>query len=226
MDSNFLNKMLFIWEKMKARSSWHFDTLREPVAGKDSFTHICCFKTEWKLLADNFINSAKQGEWKIKEEKNSNKKGDYGDVEVLPITDTSFYPTLSSIINYLGLEQVKVNFLNEKPGKKILLHTDNLAVKFADDPELVQYYLDNPDKIRRFVIMMYDWSLGQVFQLGNANWYQWRAGECITWEWKDIPHSTCNMGWENRPMLQITGLTTEKTKQVLLQASKNLIVEI
>jgi len=65
-----------------------------------------------------------------------------------------------------------------------------------------------------------------VFQLGNAFFTQWRAGDCITWEWRDMPHATCNMGWWDRPMLQLTGYTTEVTKQILNKANKNWYLEV
>jgi hypothetical protein len=74
--------------------------------------------------------------------------------------------------------------------------------------------------------MLDDWKLGQVFQLGTANFHQWRRGDCITWDWKNIPHATCNMGWWDRPMLQITGYVTERTNEVIRYRSKDLRVEI
>lgn len=74
--------------------------------------------------------------------------------------------------------------------------------------------------------MLDDWKLGQVFMLGNAVWTQWKCGDCITWEWHDIPHATCNMGWEDRPMLQITGKVTDITRQRLYQSDKDLEIEI
>ena len=79
----------------------------------------------------------------------------------------------------------------------------------------------NPELMRRFVIMLDDWKHGQVFALGNSNWHQWKRGECITWEWRDIPHATCNMGWENRPMLQVTGWTTQTTHDIVAKGEKN-----
>ena len=84
----------------------------------------------------------------------------------------------------------------------------------------------NPDLMRRFVIMLDDWKHGQVFALGNSNWHQWKRGECITWEWRDIPHATCNMGWDNRPMLQVTGWTTDKTLQLVKDGSKDTVISI
>jgi hypothetical protein len=74
--------------------------------------------------------------------------------------------------------------------------------------------------------MLADWQLGQVFQLGNAMWTQWRAGDCITWEWRDIPHATCNMGWWDRPMLQVTGNVTQTTLDLLAKASPDLIIDL
>ena len=80
--------------------------------------------------------------------------------------------------------------------------------------------------IRRFAIMLSDYQLGQVFQLGTAHWTQWRAGDCITWEWQDVPHATCNMGWWDRPMLQVTGNVTQVTLDLLARASPDLVINL
>jgi len=74
--------------------------------------------------------------------------------------------------------------------------------------------------------MLDDWRHGQTFSLGNSQWHQWRRGECITWDWRDIPHATCNMGWENRPMLQVTGWTSDRTAHILEDSSKTKIVQV
>jgi hypothetical protein len=77
----------------------------------------------------------------------------------------------------------------------------------------------NPNEVRRFIIAVEDWCPGQVFQFGNAVWSQWRAGDCVTWSWQDIPHGSANFGWENRPMIQVTGYVTQLTQHIVDQTS-------
>jgi hypothetical protein len=109
----------------------------------------------------------------------------------------------------------------------LVTHIDNFAARpERDNSYLVTEFDREPSIMRRFAIMLAPWQLGQVFQLGNANFTQWRAGDCITWEWRDIPHATCNMGWWDRPMLQITGYVTDKTQQRLDTADKNKEIDI
>ena len=106
-------------------------------------------------------------------------------------------------------------------------HMDNFAGTHARENSFKVVDIDeSPDLMRRFTIMLADWQLGQVFQLGNANFTQWRAGDCITWEWQDIPHATCNMGWWDRPMLQVTGRTTPVTDELLARASQDLVIKL
>jgi hypothetical protein len=45
-------------------------------------------------------------------------------------------------------------------------------------------------------------------------------------KFQDMPHGTANMGWWDRPMLQITGYVTQRTNDVLGGASKNLVVNL
>ena len=120
-----------------------------------------------------------------------------------------------------------LKFHNQRTGQMLHTHIDNFAGREERQNSFIVTEFDkNPITIRRFAIMLADWQLGQVFQLGNASWTQWGAGDCITWDWKNIPHSTANMGWHVRPMLQITGNVTERTEQVLAEASKNKIVKL
>ena len=41
-----------------------------------------------------------------------------------------------------------------------------------------------------------------------------------------MPHSTANMGWHNRPMLQITGYVTDRTREVLATADPKRVIAL
>jgi hypothetical protein len=57
---------------------------------------------------------------------------------------------------------------------------------------------------------------------GNAMYNQWVAGTCITWDWRNMPHATVNAGWHPRPLLQITGYQTKRTKDLVKVAESNI----
>lgn len=232
------------WEFTKGQSKWHFDTTRPPIPGKDSYTHVCRFNADFTAAISQCMTKTKSCSWSTRGNVNKNiaEQGLYSasaeeqDLinagadpaqEIFDRADASDIELFQKISQWLGLEESSIKFHNQKTGQMLHVHMDN----FAGRPERKNSFLvtdmdNNPEIIRRFAIMLDDWRLGQIFQLGNANFTQWSAGDCITWEWQDIPHSTANMGWWDRPMLQITGYTSERTNKILKQASKDLVVDI
>jgi len=44
---------------------------------------------------------------------------------------------------------------------------------------------------------------------------RWRAGDIHTFDWQNLPHATANASLTPRPMLVVTGVKTEKTRQLL-----------
>jgi len=227
------------WEYTKSRSNWHFDTTRTPQSGIDSYTHVCRFDVDFTDSIIQSMPNTKKSTWGSRnptieriysaepEEQDLIRAGADPHATVFERASADDVELFQKINTWLGLEESTIKFHNQTTGQMLHTHMDN----FAGRPERENSYKivdfdKNPDIIRRFAIMLADWELGQIFQLGNANFTQWRAGDCITWEWKDIPHSTANMGWWDRPMLQITGYVTDRTNDVLGGASKNLIVKL
>lgn len=221
-----------VWERMKSRSLWHFDYSKPAELGKDSYTPVCNFNADWTLTLEKLeplvkrgYYDAKQGRWV---ESDGPVEGIYTEnYMVMDIQDEPLInkiPLVKKLLDYLGMERLQVNLINQLPGVRLMLHIDHLGKHYTNDMQEADKYLEDPDSIRRFVVMLKDWQPGQVFNFGNAAWTRWKSGDCATWEWRDIPHSTSNTGWWDRPMLQITGLTTERTRQVLIDASQNNIV--
>ena len=148
-------------------------------------------------------------------------------MEVFKRTKAEDIEVFKKIANYFGMEEATIKFHNQITGQMLNWHIDNFAGRKERGNSFVEIEADkNPELMRRFVIMLDDWKHGQVFSLGNSNWHQWSKGQCITWEWRDIPHATCNMGWDNRPMLQITGLTTDLTRDLVQFGSFDNVVDI
>lgn len=225
------------WEYTKSQSAWHFDTSRPPNPGLDSYTHVCNFGGDLSKVVASCMGRTKPSTWGSRvpnvdriysadaEENDLLKAGADPKAPVFDRASVDDVEEFIKIRDFLGLEEATMKFHNQTTGQMLHTHIDN----FAGRPERGNSYrvteMDKyPNIMRRFAIMLADWQLGQIFQIGNANFTQWRAGDCITWEWRDMPHSTANMGWWDRPMLQITGYVTEKTNRVLYNASKDRTV--
>ena len=225
------------WEFTKGKSRWHFDTTRPPENGRDSYTYVCNFKADFNDAIRACMPRTKSSTWGSRnpnidriysadaEENDLIRAGADPKSVVFERAEAQDIELFQKINTFLGLEESTIKFHNQTTGQMLHTHMDN----FAGRPERensfkVTDFDENPDIIRRFAVMLDDWKLGQIFQLGNANFTQWSAGDCITWEWRDIPHSTANMGWWDRPMLQITGYTTERTSEVM--NSNNQVVKL
>lgn len=229
------------WAYTKGRSAWHFDNLRAPEPGLDSYTAVCRFDADFSEAIELCTLRAVVSSWATRnkekvagelysasaEEQDLIQAGADPKQEIFARTMAADVDVFQRISDWLGIEDPMITFHNQTTGQMLHTHIDNFAARKERQNSFLETDLDkNPSIMRRFVIMLSDWQLGQIFQVGNANWTQWRAGDCITWEWQDMPHSTANMGWHDRPMLQITGFTTAKTRQRLYQSDGNLIVNI
>ena len=230
------------WEGTKQYSKWHFDPSRPPEPGKDSYTYVCRFDADFTESIKQCMPLVKKSTWadrnkyKIKEELWSASAEEQDLINAgadpkMPVFeragDCSHIGKFGLICSNLGLQRADINFHNQSTGQMLVEHMDNFAGTHARENSFKVVDIDeSPDLMRRFTIMLADWQLGQVFQLGNANFTQWRAGDCITWEWQDIPHATCKMGWWDRPMLQVTGRTTPVTDELLARASQDLVIKL
>lgn len=229
------------WEGTKATSNWHFDTQRPPEPGKDSFTRVCRFNYDFTAAIKQCMSSVKPTGWADRnkhkipgelytasaEEADLIRAGADPKMEIYDRKHITHIGVFNLIRDHLGLAKADVNFHNQRTGQMLVTHIDNFPGNpIRENSFKVTRFDETPEVYRRFAIMLADWQLGQVFQLGNAMWTQWRAGDCITWEWRDIPHATCNMGWWDRPMLQVTGNVTKTTLDLLAKASPDLIIDL
>jgi hypothetical protein len=170
-----------------------------------------------KDIADQGLYSA------TAEEHDLMRAGADPQAEVFHRTAAEDIEIFQKISDTLGMADSMIKFHDQTTGQMLHTHIDNFAARPERDNSFQVTEMDrNPTIMRRFAIMLADWQLGQIFQIGNANFSGWRAGDCITWEWQDMPHSTANMGWWSRPLLQITGKVTEKTQWLISTAESNL----
>jgi hypothetical protein len=67
--------------------------------------------------------------------------------------------------------------------------------------------------------MLEDWEPGQFYQYGNLMYENWTAGEVHYFDWPNVPHATANASSYPRYTLQITGVCTARTYEII--KSKN-----
>lgn len=221
-------------ERLKAKSNWHFDTKRDSPPGIESYIHVCNFqniehdiermkesttKETWKSVADfwkgatgaDYDGSAAEREIEYLKDAGADPENPMFDR--LPVYNN---PSYRKIVEWLGLsfEGLGLKFHNQKTGNVLHTHIDNfVAAKDAGS-------------YTRFVVMLEDWKWGQVFQIANTYIPPWKAGDCFTWDVPNMPHATANIGWWDRPMLQITGKVSDLTFDRIKNASSNLIIDL
>lgn len=232
------------WQHTQSQSKWHFDNTKPPSIGEDSYTPIAqfsgafaeaCAQANAGLIANTWAAEHTRP-WLI-ESNNLRSKitpdqadliraGADKDGEIYDRAPGDHIELFQQITHWLGMEMNIIKYHVQRTGQYVVTHIDNYAPPGVDNWHWLQRscgiteFTDRTVQIRRFAIMLSDWQLGQVFQVGNAAWQQWRAGDCITWEWNDVPHATANLGWHPRPMLQITGAETDRTREIVAAAKK------
>lgn len=100
----------------------------------------------------------------------------------------------------------------EEPGHYFMMHLDRHKYQEweVDDPK--KYVYDKNDDFHKhsiFIIFLKDWAQGQVFQMGN-NFLKWQAGDVFHWNYRNIPHGTCNFGYDTNFVMVITGNKIKK----------------
>ena len=127
----------------------------------------------------------------------------------LELTDAVFditpYPTLTHMSEYFGIADAKIRMHYQRPGQMFNLHIDKLQDRCPEDPE----------QVIRMTIMLADWQPGQFYSYGTCNYSHWRAGDVHIFDWANVPHATANASRYMRPVLQITGLKTDRTRELL-----------
>lgn len=108
---------------------------------------------------------------------------------------------LKVILNHFPYNTLSYNFIKITPGHMLVWHYDTYATLVHRK----NLSLEHAEKIKRSVIMMNDWDVGQVIQIGDELLGHWTAGDVYTWEsfaW----HGTCNFGRSEIIAMQVSYL--------------------
>ena len=207
------------WDKLKEKSDYHFDPKIND-RQEDVLTFLGQLVSNWDDELEQILADARPANWETRGFKGEGvmvpkpelveEEYDLERVGIDPkvvITDLAWKlgPKLQALSNSFGLKDCMERIHVQKPGQLWHLHIDKLYKWFPEDP----------DQVMRIFIQLTDWQPGQFWEYGTYHHRGWRAGEVTTFDWQNLPHSTANAGFHPRVTLQLTGIKTEKTQEML-----------
>jgi hypothetical protein len=225
------------WDWTVAHSEYHFDKNIQDQQG-EWYEVLGVFEGDWKEESDRLVKVSKPINWQTRkyygdvdkespmlaQEEYDIAKGGGSPKELMLtniVEDWSNFPTLYKMMDYFGMEVGGVSGAKKRAhvqltGQMFNLHIDKLWDRCLEDPE----------RVARITIMLEDWQPGQYYMYGNHIYERWRAGEAHIFDWPNVPHATCNASSHPRPTLQVTGLKTDRTREILSIASPNTIFKL
>jgi hypothetical protein len=226
------------WDFTTKRSNYHFD----PCAETTDYIEVCQFSGNWEFSVEQMLDRVVEVNWANRnshlfgprDKKKPVYSGRAEQMDLLKAGANPHAPIFEHCIaddqepfiamsTQLGLTDCDTMFKNQRTGHMFHLHIDNLAGRHERGNSFKVTKMDKePETIRRFMIALDDWRFGQVMTFGTEIWSHWRKGDCVTWDWYNVPYSWMNAGWDACPMLQLTGYTTPQTDTVLKNSHKHL----
>ena len=219
------------WDWTVAHSEYHFDNTAKDELG-DWFDILGRFDGDWHAERDALVAASMPINWETRkfygdrddkspmlaqEEYDIASAG--GDPKALMLTnmvdDFDNFPTLYAMADYFGITgedgTAKKRAHVQLTGQMFNLHIDKLWDRCPADPE----------RVARITIMLDDWQPGQFYMYGNYVYSHWRAGEAHIFDWANVPHATANASNHPRPVIQITGLKSDRTREIIAAASRD-----
>lgn len=198
------------WEITKQRSQYHFDT------GKldprwDCVQLVKQIPNTWVAELQEAIDASHPVTWRTRGRQNDplqRQAQEYDQEEYdldqigMPrdyvVTNLNYElgPELQKIADSFALDNVMARLHVQWPGQVWNLHLDKLEKWMPADPS----------RVERYFVQLTDWQQGHFWSFGNYTWQGWRAGDCVTFDWQNVPHSTANAGHVPRVTLQVTGV--------------------
>lgn len=214
------------WDTTKAQSNYHFDPRRQDFI-EDVISKLGYIKPTWDKDIDNIIENSRPATWETRGYKGQGVAIPPSDLEaeeydivrvggdpkqVITHLNWEIPTSLQRIVDDFALDGVMPRIHVQLPGELWHLHIDKLQKWLPEDPT----------QVMRIMIQLTDWQPGQFWEFGNYHWNHWRAGDVITFDWKNMPHSTANAGHHPRVTLQITGVKTDATEKYLRELEKTI----
>ena len=207
------------WEITKQRSKYHFNTdYFDPQW--DTVVKIGKILPIWQKELEHAIESSLPVTWRTRGKDNDPLKRaseeydqeeydletqGYGSDYIITNLTYNLDPVFQNIADQFALEKCMARIHIQRPGQVWNLHLDKLEKWMPADPS----------KVVRYFIQLTDWQQGHFWSFGNYTWSGWQAGDIVTFDWLNVPHSTANAGHSARATLQITGVKTDRTEEFL-----------
>lgn len=201
------------WEITKQRSQYHFDSsLVDP--RWDTVTLVKQISNTWANELQSAIDASHPVTWRTRGRSNDplqRQAEEYDQEEydlekigmprdyVVTNLNYELTPELQRIANSFELDNAMARLHVQWPGQVWNLHLDKLEKWMPADPS----------RVERYFVQLTDWQQGHFWNFGNYTWQNWRAGDCVTFDWRNVPHSTANAGLTPRVTLQVTGVRTK-----------------
>jgi len=198
------------WEITRSRSRYHFDT-RIVDPQWDTVQLVAQISNTWANELPAAIEASRPVTWRTRGKPNDSlqrrseeydqEEYDLEQIGMAPdyvITNLNYElpPSLQQVADSFGLDKTMARLHVQWPGQVWNLHLDKLEKWMPNDPT----------KVERYFVQLTDWQQGHFWNFGNYTWQNWRAGDVVTFDWLNVPHSTANAGLTPRVTLQITGV--------------------
>lgn len=199
------------WELTKERSQYHFDNNTIDPRW-DTVKLVKQIENTWANELQGAIDASRPATWRTRGRENDPLKRaaeEYDQEEydldrigmprdyVVSSLNYELTPELQKISDSFELDKTMARLHVQWPGQVWNLHLDKLEKWMPEDPSRVQ----------RYFVQLTDWQQGHFWSFGNYTWQNWRAGDVVTFDWINVPHSTANAGLSPRVTLQVTGVS-------------------
>ncbi len=198
------------WEITRTRSQYHFDTDKIDPRW-DTVKLVKQLENTWADELAKVIEDSNPVTWRTRgksddplqraseeydqEEYDLERIGMSKDY-VLTNLNYQLTPELQRIADSFNLDNSMARLHVQWPGQVWNLHIDKLEKWMPEDPA----------RVERYFVQLTDWQQGHFWSFGNYTWQNWRAGDVVTFDWLNVPHSTANAGHSPRVTLQVTGV--------------------
>jgi hypothetical protein len=149
----------------------------------------------------------------------ANREDEFGNIIATKNSSPEYKPFFDMVekMGYTELHSLRICF--QRMGQMSPWHVDRFPQYYKESSFLTNRYnkiaKNDHLTVRRTFVALSPYDYGQIWQFGNAVWKDYQPGDCITFDWKNMPHATTNNGYSPRINLQITGFVGDKFNNLL-----------